>query len=286
MNLKKKLKELIFDYIIIAVGTGIYSAAVAFLLEPSHITPGGLTGIAVIFHDAFKIPTGLSILVLNIPLIFAGLKVFGGEFIIKTAVSVMLTSFYIEIFESFSADFSFDIILSSVFGGATLGLGLGLVMSRGSTTGGIDIAVKLINRKFKALAIGRLFLIIDSFVILLAAIVYSNIETALYSIIAIFLSTQVIDMLLNERNFGRIFFIITEKGEEIKNEIISSAKRGVTLMRAEGGYTGGEKTVIICAASIGDVKRIRRIIFQKDKKAFFFVANVNDINGEGFDRGV
>lgn len=280
----KRMKEIIFDYILIAVGTGIYSAAVAFLLEPAEITPGGLTGVAVILHDSFGLPTGLSVLVLNIPLIVAGLKVFGGEFIIKTAVSVMLTSFYIEIFESMSAIFSFDIILSALFGGAILGLGLGIVMSRGSTTGGVDIAVKLINRKFKNLAIGRLFLIIDSFVILLAAIVYTNIETALYSVIAIFLSSQVIDTFLSDRNLGRIFFIITEKGAEIKRELLHSANRGVTELEGFGGYTGKAKSVLICAASIPEVKRIRRIILEKDAKAFYFVANVNNIYGEGFDR--
>lgn len=278
------MKEIIFDYILIAVGTGIYSAAVAFLLEPAEITPGGLTGVAVILHDSFGLPTGLSVLVLNIPLIVAGLKVFGGEFIIKTAVSVMLTSFYIEIFESMSAIFSFDIILSALFGGAILGLGLGIVMSRGSTTGGVDIAVKLINRKFKNLAIGRLFLIIDSFVILLAAIVYTNIETALYSVIAIFLSSQVIDTFLSDRNLGRIFFIITEKGAEIKRELLHSANRGVTELEGWGGYTGKAKSVLICAASIPEVKTIRRIILENDAKAFYFVANVNNIYGEGFDR--
>ena len=280
----KRMKEILFDYILIAVGTGIYSAAVAFLLEPAEITPGGLTGVAVILHDSFGLPTGLSVLVLNIPLIVAGLKVFGGEFIIKTAVSVMLTSFYIEIFESMSAIFSFDIILSALFGGAILGLGLGIVMSRGSTTGGVDIAVKLINRKFKNLAIGRLFLIIDSFVILLAAIVYTNIETALYSVIAIFLSSQVIDTFLSDRNLGRIFFIITEKGAEIKRELLHSANRGVTELEGWGGYTGKAKSVLICAASIPEVKTIRRIILENDAKAFYFVANVNNIYGEGFDR--
>ncbi len=282
----KKIRELIFDYIFIALGTGIYSVAVALLLEPAEITPGGLTGIAVIFHDLFSLPTGLSLIILNLPLIVAGLKVFGGDFIIKTAVSVMLTSFYIEIFESLSHFFNFDIILASVFGGALLGLGLGIVMSRGATTGGVDIAVKLINKRFKSLAIGRLFLLFDSAVIILAAIVYANIETALYSIIAIFLSSQIIDMLLNERNFGRIFFIITEKGEAIKQTILTSVNRGVTVVKAYGGYTGKDKSVLICAAYLSEVKTIRRIILENDPKAFFFVANVNDINGEGFDRGV
>ena len=129
-------------------------------------------------------------------------------------------------------------------------------------------------------------MLFDSAVIILAAIVYANIGTALYSIIAIFLSSQIIDMLLNERNLGRIFFIITEKGEEIKTAILTLANRGVTFTKAYGGYTGNEKSVLICAAYISEVKTIRRIILENGPKAFFFVANVNDINGEGFDRGL
>lgn len=284
--LKIKFKELVFDYIIIAIGTAIYSAAVCFLLEPARISPGGLTGVAVILHDTLGLPTGVSVLVLNIPLIFLGLRNFGGGFIIKTAVSVFLTSLYLELFESIGTPFSLDMVISSVFGGILLGVGLGLVMVRGSTTGGVDIAVKLINKKYKKIPVGRLFLMIDSAVILSAAIVYSNIETALYSVIAVFVSSHMVDMLIYGKDHGRIFFIVTDKGKEIKDLILSEAKRGVTVVRAEGGYTGNEKTVLVCAARLGEIKNIRRMIFDTDRSAFFFIANVSDINGEGFDSGV
>lgn len=284
--MKKKFKELLFDYIIIALGTAIYSAAVAFLLEPARVSPGGLTGIAVVVHDALGFPTGLSVLILNIPLILLGFKVFGGSFIIKTAVSVFLTSFYLDIFETIENPLSLDMIISSLFGGVLLGCGLGLVMSRGSTTGGVDIAVKLINKKYKSIPVGRIFLMIDSAVILLAATVYANIETALYSVIAVFISSHMVDMVLYGREHGRIFFIITDKGKEIKELILSEAKRGVTVLRAEGGYTGKEKSVLVCAARLGEIKNIRRLIFDTDRSAFFFIANVSEITGEGFDSGV
>lgn len=276
---------MVFDYILIAVGTAVYAAAVCFLLEPAQISPGGLTGVAVILHDTLELPTGVTVLVLNIPLIFLGLKVFGGGFIIKTAVSVFLTSLYIDLFEAFGGLFLLDKVISSVFGGILLGVGLGLVMSRGSTTGGIDIAVKLINKRYKRIPVGRLFLMIDSAVILSAAIVYSNIETALYSVVAVFISSHMVDMLLYGKDNGRIFFIVSDKGTEIKELILSKIGRGVTVIRAEGGYTGNEKTVLVCAARLGEIKNIRRMIFDTDKSAFFFIANVSDINGEGFDSG-
>ncbi len=281
--MKFKFKELLADYIIIAIGTAIYSAAVSFLLEPAQVSPGGLTGIAVILHDISGFPTGLSVLVLNIPLIILGFINFGGSFIVKTAVSVFLTSFYLDLFDSLIKPFEFDMIISSVFGGILLGFGLGIVMLRGATTGGVDIAVKLINKKFKKMPMGRLFLIIDSSVILLAAIAYANFQTALYSVIAVFISSHIIDILLYGRENGRIFFIISDKGEEIKEALISKANRGVTLIRAEGGYTGNEKTVLVCAARVSQIRNIRRLIYQTDKKAFFFIANVSEIGGEGFD---
>lgn len=284
IDLKIKTREILFDLFIIAVGSAIFSAAVAFLLEPSEITPGGLTGISVILHDALSFPTGTTLFILNIPLVMLGFGVFGLAFILKTAYSVFLTSVFLDIFEMLPNPFSFDMIISAIFGGLLLGLGLGLVMLRGATTGGIDIAVKLLGVKYKKIPMGRFFLIIDSVVVIIAALVYSNIETALYSIIAIFLSSHVIDLLLYGKDEGRIFFIVTENEEVIKREILSSANRGVTVVRAEGGYTGGDKTMLLCAARVGEIKRIRKIVFENDPKAFFFIANVSEINGEGFDR--
>ncbi len=271
------------DLILITLGSAVFSAAVAFLLEPAKITPGGLTGLSVILSDLFFIPTGASLILLNIPLILLGFRGFGVWFIIKTALSVFETSLFIDFFEKLPNPFSFDTMISAIFGGMLLGLGLGIVMLRGASTGGIDIAVKLINRKHRNIPIGRLFLIIDTAIIILAALVYSNIETALYSVIAIFLSAETIDLLLYGNTGGRIFFIITEKGDDIRRAILCSANRGVTIVRVEGGYTGGEKTLVLCAARVGQIKQIRQLVLESDPRAFFFVANISEINGEGFD---
>ncbi len=279
----KKWKESLLDYLFITLGTAVYSAAVALLLEPAEISPGGVTGIALILHNTINIPTGISVLVLNIPLIFSGLRAFGSGFIIKTAYSVLLTSLFLDLFETIGDMFSFDIVLSSVFGGVLLGLGLGTVMARGSTTGGVDIAVKLINKRNTKIPVGRLFLTIDSAVIIAAALVYSNIETALYSVIAVFISSYVIDMVVNSNDGRRVFFIISEKGKEINASLLKRANRGVTLLNAEGGYTGNSKSVLICAANLSEIKLIKQIIREIDSSAFFFVTNTSDINGQGFD---
>lgn len=280
----KRIKELVFDYILISVGSAVFSAAVAFVLEPAEITPGGLTGVSVIFNKLFHLPTGVTLTLLNIPLILLGLKKLGLGFVLKTALSVLQTSVFLDLFERVQNPFDFDIMISAIFGGILLGTGLGVVMLRGATTGGVDIAVKLINRKYRFVPIGRLFLIIDSTIIIFAAAAYSNIETALYSVIAIFISSQTLDLLLYGNEGGRIFFIITEKGDEVRRAIIGLANRGVTLMKVTGGYTDRAKTLVLCAARVGQIKQIRRLVLESDPKAFFFIANVSEINGEGFDR--
>lgn len=284
--LKVKLKkyEIIFDFLFITLGSAVFSAAVAFLLEPAEITPGGLTGISVIFNKLFYLPTGVTLSLLNIPLILLGLKKLGLGFVLKTALSVVLTSVFLDLFEGMKNPFNFDIMISAIFGGILLGTGLGVVMLRGASTGGVDIAVKLINRRYRTIPLGRLFLIIDSVIIIFAAAVYSNIETALYSAIAIFISSQTIDLLLYGNTGGRIFFIITEKEDEMRKTILASANRGATLIHAEGGYTGNVKSLVLCAARVGQIKKIRRLVLECDPKAFFFIANVSEINGEGFDR--
>ena len=286
IDLKKRFREMILDFAVIILGSALFAAAVSFILEPAEITPGGLTGLAVILHDSLNFPTGATLFILNIPLVMLGFGAFGGDFIFKTAFSVGLTSLFLDLFEKMTNPFSFDMIIAAIFGGLLLGLGLGLVMLRGATTGGIDIAVKLLGAKYKKIPMGRFFLIIDSVIVVIAALVYSNIETALYSIIAIFLSSHIIDLLLYGKDSGRIFFIITEKEALIREALLSAANRGVTLIKAEGGYTGKDKTILICAARVGEIKRIRKMIFEKDKKAFFFIANVSEINGEGFDSGM
>lgn len=279
----KKIKEVCIDLLFFVCGCAAYAAAAQWLLYPARVSPGGVTGIAAVLFYLTELPMGLSVLVLNIPLLIAGFRGFGGGFIFKTAVSVLFVSFFLELAETFPISLTTDPILSSVFGGLLSGVGLSLVMLRGATTGGADIAVKLINKRRKNLSVGRLFFYIDGFVIALSAVVYRNVETALYSVVAIFVSAKVMDALLYGNQSGRIFFIITRSGEELKNTIMERSGRGVTMIPAVGGYSGGQLNLLLCAVRNSEMNRLRQTVLKSDPTAFFFIASAGDIAGEGFE---
>ena len=279
---KSFIKESILDILLIATGCVAYSVAVVLFLEPARISPGGVTGLATLINYTFGFPTGFTVFVLNIPLLITGFFGFGKAFIIKTASSVVLSSFLIDLIKEIFSPFDGDTIICSIFGGILAGVGLSLVMMRGSTTGGIDIAVKLINRRYSNISIGRIYLYLDGIIVVLSAFVYGDIQAALYTILAIFVSSRIIDTLLYDNNSCRLFFIITDSSKELKNKILTDLKRGVTEISAVGGFSGGDKMLLMCVVRNNELIYLKKLIENSDKKAFYFITNVSDIYGNGF----
>lgn len=259
----------------------VYSLAVGIFLSPLKISPGGLTGIATAVNFMTDVPTGLILVFFNIPLIILGFIKFGGGFIFKTTVSVLFTSVFIDLAEAFLKSALTDKAVCSVFGGLLLGIGIGVTMLTGASTGGADIAVKLVNRRFN-ISIGRAFLIIDGAVIIFASIIYGDIQSALYSVITIFVSSKTVDIILYGNNDAKALFIISERREELSKLITEKAERGVTLLSALGGYTGKSKNVLLCVARNNEINLIRKAIINTDPSAFFFIVSVGDVIGKGF----
>ena len=282
----KKIKSgLAVDIMFWAVGAFIYAAAVTLFIEPNEISPGGFTGIAVIFHRLLGISSGTVLFLLNIPLIILQYKKFGGGFIVKTAAATFLVSFFLNVTESYLPSIKVDGILAAVFGGILSGLGLSLVLLRGATTGGVDVIAKFINQKYPHISVGRVILFFDFFVVVLTALIYGNIESALYSLFAIFSTSRIIDAVLYGADRGKMVLAITENGAEISQFIIKNMSRGVTILKATGAYTNMDKSVLLCAVRIHEVSELRKIILQHDKKAFILVTDVGEIIGEGFKIG-
>ncbi len=282
----KKIKSgLVTDAVFWAIGAFIYAAAVTLFIEPNEISPGGFTGIAVVLHHIFGISSGTILFLLNIPLLIVQYKKFGGGFIVKTAAATFLVSFFLNITENILPKFHLDGVLASVFGGILSGLGLSLVLLRGATTGGVDVIAKLINDKYRHISVGRVILFADFFVVTLTALVYGNMESALYSLIAIYSTSKVIDTVLYGADRGKMVFVITNKGKEISEQILNGLYRGVTVLNARGAYTNNEKSVLLCAVRIHEVAPLHKIILATDNKAFILVADVGEIIGEGFKIG-
>ena len=275
--IKKFLKEGLF----LILGSLIYAVAVQVFLSPLKISPGGLTGIAAALNYITHFPTGVYLIVFNIPIIILGALKFGKMFIFKSAVAVVLSSVFIDIVSRFNINQFSDVMLCAVFGGALIGLGLGLIMLVGASTGGIDIIVKTLNLKYN-ISIGRAFLLIDGAVILFAAIVYKDFQSALYSVVAVFVSSKVVDIILCGTLDSKAVFIITEREEILKQAITNEVDRGVTVLPAFGGYTGRRNNILLCVARNNEINLVRNLVKNLDSNAFFFILNAGDVIGKGF----
>lgn len=283
-RLDRLFKNSITDYIFIALGASFYAASVAVFTSKNNIAPGGLTGVATMLNYLFGLPIGAMIFVMNIPLFFWAFYESGRGFLIKTMVGTALASAFIDIFQAMLPFYSGNILLAAIFGGALSGLGLGLIFARGGSTGGTDIIAVSLNKRFPHISTGRLMLISDAVVLSAAALVYGNIESALYAGITIFVSVRVIDAVTygTSRGNGKLIFIISDSYGLITRDIIQKLGRGVTILNGSGAYTGKRKRVLMCAARPNQVVKITKGVKIIDQNAFIVVTTANSILGEGF----
>ncbi len=272
------------NYLWYLVGSIVYSVAVVVFISNNEISPGGLTGVATVINYLFKIPTGVMVFILNIPIIIIGFVKLGGKFIFNTAVVTALSSVTLTVTEGIFPDFKMDKILASIFGGGFLGLGISIIMLHGATTGGVDIIAKLINRRFRHLTVGKIILFLDGIVVLLAVFVYKNFESALYSVVSMFISSRVTDSLLYGGDKGKVVWAVTSKAEEICKGIASEMARGVTVFDVKGGYTGDSKKLIMCCVRAYEVATVYSVIEGFDQGSFIIVTEAGEIIGEGFKR--
>ena len=276
------VKRSVIDYLFFLAGSALYAFGFAYFIEPNNISPGGLTGIAAIINYLLYLPTGAVLFCLNIPLLILGFKKMGSNFVIKTLFVTAVTSVLIDLFAAALPDFKGERLLAAIFGGALSGFGLSLVMLRGATTGGIDIIAVILKQKFPYLGIGRLVLILDSVVITLAAVCYREIESALFAVVAIFISGNLLDTMLYGSDKGRLVFIVTNKGGEVAKAIFQNINRGVTVLPSYGAYENKNNQTLICALKVNEVDNAIKTVSKADPEAFTVVTVTGGIFGRGF----
>ncbi len=280
--MKKKSFKIIIDMLFYLVGCFAYSAAITMFISANEISPGGLTGVATVLDFLYGLPSGLVVFILNIPILVFGFLKLGGVFVLKTAAAVTILSVCLEFTDKFLPKIKTDNILASLFGGMLMGLGISLVMLRGATTGGIDIIAKLINKRFRHLTVGRLMLAIDAIIIAFAAVAYRNIESALYSAVALFASSKIMDTVLYGADKGKIIHIVTDAPEAICRDVNEKLGRGITRLSAMGGWTGQEHAMLMCTVRVHEVSSVYSVVYEHDAKAFIVVSDAGEIIGEGF----
>jgi len=218
---------------------------------------------------------------INAVLLILSLFCFGKDFVAKTLFSIGILSVFIELF-SYFPPVTDNIMLATIFGAEIYGIGIGLVLSQKSTTGGTDILGRLIQYKFPQWKIGKILLGIDLLVIFLSFVTFKTTEAVLYGVIALFISTTTIDRLMRSLNISKLAFIITDKGQEIAELLIATSPRGVTLVDVTGVYSNTSKKMMICALKESEIPDFRRRILERDEQAFIIYSESQQIVGNGF----
>ena len=267
---------------IITLGAVIYALAFDWFVAPNQIAMGGVTGLAQIVNALLPmLPVGVLTIVINVPLFLAGWRLLGGRLLVSSLYAMAVSSLAIDVIAWMHTFPPMDPILATLYGGAGMGVGLGLVFSQGATTGGTDIIGKLLKLKFPWLPIGKLVMIPDMVVVILAAVVFGTVNAALYGLIQMYLLSKVMDMILYGWDTSRVAYIITDRWEETVQGLLDM-NRGVTLLQGKGAYTGAEKQVLLVAFKQREIVPIKRMLREIDPKAFFIVCDAHEILGEGF----
>ncbi len=286
MGLKKlqyNLKEFLVDTLVFILASTAFSVGINCFLANNNILNGGITGIATILNYLFDFPIGMGIFLMNVPLLLIAFKKLGVMFVFRTFWVIAISSVIIDL-GAFLPVYKNDLLLSSIFGGVLSGISLGIIFLRNATTGGVDIIAKLIKLKHPHITLGKSIFILDAVVIITGGIIYGNLESMLYAAVTVFVSAQALDYIIYGISRGATIMIISEKSDEIRHLIINDLHRGVTVLKGQGGYSGAEKNILLCACFDNQTQKLIKKIKSADENAFFIVTQSKQILGEGFMR--
>ena len=283
-------KEKIFSfkwfksYALIAVGTFLISAGYVLFISPNKIVPGGIYGVAIILHHLLGTPIGLTALCFHIPLTLLGIKLLGPKFGAKTVVAFVLTSIYVDTLSYFYGSLPLvpgETLVSCIFGGLLIGIGVAFTFKAKATSGGTD-AIAMILQKYTRLPLGQLMMIVDSTIVLLGYVAFGDWRIPLFSWITIFVLGKVVDTAMHGFSYDKTLFIVSDKHEEIRDTIILDMKRGGTFLHGEGMYNHNSKQIIFTVVSPRELYMLEEYVHRVDPEAFIAVLDAYEILGKGF----
>lgn len=280
----RKILRPVLELLELVAGCAIFSLGFNLFLSPNEINAGGLSGLAMVLNRVFGfISIGLFMVLMNLPLfIVSGFKI-GKKFFVGSLIGMGLSSVFIDLFAKIPAPET-EPLIGALYGGVICGLGLGLAFLSGSSTGGSDIAVRLLKRRYQNVPIGTISICFDIIVIIIAASVFGKFSVALYSGIASFVSGLVLDAVVYHFDYSKVALIITKKHEEIAVELDRQLDRGATFLRGEGSYTREEMMVVLAAVKRHQVADLKRLVMEVDPAAFVIVQDAHQVLGDGFSR--
>lgn len=285
--LKNNMKNIMFllkDMLYIVIGAYLISLAINLFLLPNKLTTGGLSGVATVLYYIFNFPMGVTIMILNIPLFLVSLKKVGVKFTIKSLFATLLLSLFLEMFkyERISLSTDLDVLISCIFGGIITGIGLSFVFKAGASTGGSDLLANIIYKITKKQTLSQILLYIEVVIISGIILSFKDLNIGLYSIIAQYISSKIIDMLFEGINQTRVATIITNKKDEILDMILYKLDRGATVMNSMGAHTNNLNYTITCIISRDQIANLKHSVYEVDKEAIMYITVVNEAIGRGF----
>lgn len=280
---KYNIPKIIIEIILTIIGSSIMAIGVSLFLLPNQLSSGGIAGIATITYYLLKIPMGTMILIINIPLFLFSFFKIGKSFFIKSLIGTISLSYFIDLFDQFE-QLTQDRLLACIYGGILMGLGTAVLLKANSSTGGSDLISFIIKEYKPSIRPSNVITLIDIGIIALNVIFFREIEIGLYSAIAIYLMGKMIDILFEGIDFTKLLLIISNHTEEIAKEIGEKVQRGATGIYGKGMYTNEDKLILMCAASRGDVNRIKLITKKIDPKSFIIITNSREVVGLGFKK--
>lgn len=280
---KREIKQIIINIIATLIGALIMAIGVALFLLPNKLSAGGVSGLATILYYLLKIPMGTTIVFINVPLFLFALYRLGKNVFINSVIGTVSLSIFIDYFDRFN-QLTNDGLLACIYGGILVGLGTGIVLKANSSTGGSDLFSQIVKSYNNSIPMGTIIMIIDIIVVTLNVVFLGEIEIALYSAIAIYLVGKMVDIIFEGVYFTKLFFIISNKTEDIANAIGKQIKRGTTGIYGRGMYTGENKLVLMCATGRRDVAKVRKLAKEIDPKCFIIITNSREVLGEGFKK--
>lgn len=284
--IKDENKFIFVHLLFIMAGAFILASAINVFYNPNSVAIGGVSGIAIIVKECTKniinggVPLWVTNLVFNIPLLIAAVKFMGKGFLFRTIFGTVFLSIALALTE-FLPQFKGDLLLVSIYGGVIEGCGIGLTLKGFGSTGGSDLVAVIINNIKKNIPVSKIILVIDGIIVLTGSFVFS-IESAMYAVISIYVSTKLISAILEGMNFSKAAFIISDESDKIANALLENIERGVTALKGKGMYTKKELEVLLCVFSQKEVEEVKQVVKNIDENAFIILTDIKEVLGRGF----
>ncbi len=282
MKQKKTFLTFLWDYGVITLGSALYALSFNWCFQPNHMAFGGFTGAAQIINRLLPVlPVGVLVFVMNVPLFLIGVRKMGWGLLVSSLYAMTIGSVFIDVMAALHTFQPMEPMLACIYGGVLMGLSMGLLLQVGATTGGTELGTRLLKYRVPHLSIGRLCLAIDLVIIAAYALVFHNLHNALYGVVAMYISSLVMDTVIYGSLSAKMAYVITGDCEAMSRALLA-LDLGVTILPGRGAYTGKEKDVLLCAFKRSQIAAVKRAVHEVDPGAFLIVCEAHEVMGERF----